>query len=95
IQHQRQQTLAEMMAAIPMACDHGTKCHTQGNKIPWQGYKLHLDTAECGVPIAAVLSSASMFGSRTAYDSYDLHEHSCNLRHVAWIDHKPRGGQNE
>ena len=38
----------------------------QGYKISWNGYKLHLDTADCGVPIAALLSSASMHDSRAA-----------------------------
>jgi hypothetical protein len=35
-------------------------------KVSWNGYKLHLDTADCGVPIAALLSSASMHDSRAA-----------------------------
>lgn len=66
IQRQRQQTLAQMMADIPSACDRGTKCNAQGYKISWNGYKLHLDTADCGVPVAAMLSSASMHDSRAA-----------------------------
>jgi hypothetical protein len=63
---QRRQTLAEMIADIPTACDRGTKCNAQGYKISWNGYKLHLDTADCGVPISALLSSASMHDSRAA-----------------------------
>jgi hypothetical protein len=63
---QRHQTLAEMLAEIPTACDRGTKCNAQGYKVSWNGYKLHLDTADCGVPIAALLSSASMHDSRAA-----------------------------
>ena len=51
---------------IPTACDRGTKCNAQGYKVSWNGYKLHLDTADCGVPIAALLSSASMHDSRAA-----------------------------
>ncbi len=66
IRHQRQQTLAQMMADIPTACDRGTKCNAQGYKVSWNGYKLHLDTADCGVPVAALLSSASMHDSRAA-----------------------------
>ena len=38
----------------------------RGTKSVWNGYKLHLDTADCGVPIAAPLSSASMHDSRAA-----------------------------
>lgn len=63
---QRGQTLAQMLREIPTACDRGTKCNAQGYKVSWNGYKLHLDTADCGVPISAVLSSASMHDSRAA-----------------------------
>ncbi len=63
---QRGQSLAQMIREIPMACDRGTKCNAQGYKISWNGYKLHLDTADCGVPISALLSSASMHDSRAA-----------------------------
>lgn len=63
---QRTQTLAQMIQEIPTACDRGTKCNAQGYKISWNGYKLHLDTADCGVPISVVLSSASMHDSRAA-----------------------------
>ena len=66
IHRQRQQTLAQMIKAIPTACDRGTKCNAQGYKVSWNGYKLHLATADCGVPIAAVLSSASMHDSLAA-----------------------------
>ena len=55
-----------MKKDIPTACDRGTKCNAQGYKVSWNGYKLHLDTADCGVPIAAMLSSASMHDSRAA-----------------------------
>jgi len=55
-----------MLSDIPTACDRGTKCNAQGYKLSWNGYKLHLDTADCGVPIAALLSSASMHDSRAA-----------------------------
>ena len=66
IQRQRQQTLTKMLEEIPTACDRGTKCNAQGYKSSWNGYKLHLDTADCGVPIAALLSSASMHDSLAA-----------------------------
>lgn len=66
IKRQRGQTLAQMLDQIPTACDHGMKCNAQGYKNSWNGYKLHLDTADCGVPIAALLSSASMHDSLAA-----------------------------
>jgi len=61
---QRNQTLKQMRNDIPQACDRGTKCNAQGFKTSWNGYKLHLDTADCGVPISALLSSASVHDSR-------------------------------
>jgi hypothetical protein len=66
IRRQRQQTLAQMLEDIPIACDRGTKCNAQEYKVSWNGDKLHLDTACCGVPTAALLSSASMHDSRAA-----------------------------
>jgi len=63
---QRRQTLTQMCAEIPTACDRGTKCNAQGYKVSWNGYKLHLDTADCGVPVAALLSAASMHDSLAA-----------------------------
>lgn len=66
LRRQRRQSLAQMLEEIPTQCDRGTKCNAQGYKTSWNGYKLHLDTADCGVPIAALLSSASMHDSRAA-----------------------------
>jgi len=66
IARQRRQTLSQMREEIPTTCDRGTKCNAQGYKVSWNGYKLHLDTADCGVPIAALLSSASMHDSLAA-----------------------------
>ena len=62
-QGQRGQSLAEMLSEIPIARDAGTKKNAKGYKRSWRGYKLHLDTADCGVPVAALLSSASMHDS--------------------------------
>lgn len=66
IRVQRKQTLPQMLGEIPTACDRGSKCNAQGYKVSWNGYKLHIDTADCGVPISALLSSASMHDSRAA-----------------------------
>jgi hypothetical protein len=48
------------------ACDRGAKGNAQGYKMSRNGYQLPLDTADCGVPIAALLSSASMHDRRAA-----------------------------
>lgn len=66
IQCQLDQPLAQALKAIPVQCDRGTKCNAQGYKHSWNGYKLHIDTADCGVPIAAILSSASFHDSGAA-----------------------------
>jgi hypothetical protein len=66
IEQQRKQKLDQMLDDIPRNCDRGTKCNAQGYKQSWNGYKLHLDTADCGVPISALLSSASMHDSQAA-----------------------------
>lgn len=60
------QTPKEALADIPTACDVGCKKNAQGYKETWIGYKLHLDTSDCGLPITAVLSSASLHDSQVA-----------------------------
>jgi len=66
IERQLGQTLTQMMSELPTECDKGTKCNAQGYKQSWNGYKLHVDTADCGVPISVVLTSASTHDSQTA-----------------------------
>ena len=66
IKRQREQSLAQALDDIPVHCNRGTKCNAQGYKQSWNGYKLHIDTADCGVPISAILSSASFHDSGAA-----------------------------
>ncbi len=66
IGQQLKQSLAQIIADLPQRCDRGTKCNAQGYKNSWNGYKLHLDTADCGVPVSALLTSASVHDSQTA-----------------------------
>lgn len=66
LERQREQTLAQMLSELDTACAKGTKKNAQGYKISWKGYKLHLDTACCGVPISAVLTGANVHDSRVA-----------------------------
>ena len=63
---QRGQTVEQMLADLYLGCATGTKKNAQGYKISWKGYKLHLDTACCGVPISAVLTGANVHDSRVA-----------------------------
>ena len=56
--------LSEMIADLPRACDVGTKRDSQGHQHSWVGYKLHWDVADGGIPIAAILTSASVHDSQ-------------------------------
>jgi len=40
--------------------------NSKGYKVSWTGYKLHLDVADGGIPISAVLTSASTHDSQVA-----------------------------
>lgn len=66
LQQQRAQTLPQMLAALPRQCDRGSKCNAQGYKNSWNGYKLHLDIADGGIPVSVVLTSASAHDSQAA-----------------------------
>lgn len=57
-------TLTEMLSDLPRACDTGTKRDAQGFKHGWIGYKLHWDVADGGIPISALLTSASVHDSQ-------------------------------
>jgi hypothetical protein len=57
-------TLDENLADLPTRCDVGCKKNSKGYKITWNGFKLHINTAECGVPLAAILTSASVHDSQ-------------------------------
>jgi hypothetical protein len=66
LERQRTQTLAQMIAELDTDCATGTKKNAQGYKISCKGYKLHMDSACCGVPINAVLTGANVHDSRLA-----------------------------
>jgi Transposase DDE domain/Transposase domain (DUF772) len=66
IEKQRSQSLPEILSNLATVCDIGTKCNAQGFKNSWKGYKLHLDTNAFGVPISAILTSASVHDSQVA-----------------------------
>ena len=66
IERQTGQTLSEMLADLPTACDVGTKRNAKGYKTSWTGYKLHIDTADGDIPITCLLTSASLHDSQVA-----------------------------
>lgn len=60
------QTPQEALADLPQLCNKGKKRNAQGHFNTWVGYKLHLDVACCGVPITAVLTSASVYDNQVS-----------------------------
>jgi hypothetical protein len=66
IQKQMSMSLEEMLNTLPTACNVGSKKNSQGYIETWIGYKLHIDTADNGLPISAVLTSASLHDSQAA-----------------------------
>lgn len=66
LEKQQTMSLKEMLSRLPIACDRGTKRNSQGYSESWNGYKLHIDTADGGIPISCILSSASVHDSQVA-----------------------------
>jgi len=66
IEKQRTMTLEEMLKDLPTACDKGAKKDSKGNIMYWTGYKLHLDTIDGGIPVSALVTSASLNDSQAA-----------------------------
>ena len=63
---QRGQTAEEAIALLSRVCDRGTKKNAKGYKESWNGFKLHLDVNDFGVPLSALLTSASVHDSQVA-----------------------------
>ena len=66
IERQLGMTLTEMLKDLPRHCDVGTKRNAKGHQESWIGYKLHIDSADGGIPISCVLTSASVHDSQVA-----------------------------
>lgn len=63
---QPNRSLEENLVDLPMGCDWGGKQNSKGKTEYWCGYKLHLSLADGGVPLAAILTSASPHDSQVA-----------------------------
>ncbi len=59
-------SLVDILKDLPTACDVGTKKNSKGYKTSWIGYKLHIDSADGGIPISCLLTSASTHDSQVA-----------------------------
>lgn len=66
LDRQVSQTAEEAISELPTACDRGTKMNAKGYKTSWNGYKLHLDITDAGLPISALVTSASLHDSQVA-----------------------------
>lgn len=63
---QRGQTVQEAIAQLPKVCDRGVKKNAKGYTETWNGFKLHIDVNDCGLPLSCVLTSASVHDSQVA-----------------------------
>ena len=66
LERQLTMSFGEQIGDLPIECDHGFKTNAKGISTGWIGYKLHIDTAEGGIPVACVLTSASVHDSAVA-----------------------------
>jgi hypothetical protein len=66
LDRQTRQSAEEAIRELPVTCDRGTKQNAKGYKTSWNGYKLHLDTNDVGLPISALVTSASLHDSQAA-----------------------------
>jgi hypothetical protein len=66
LERQATQSLPEMLAELPTGCDIGSKRNSKGYKHSWTGYKLHIDVADGQIPVACLLTSASVHDSQVA-----------------------------
>ncbi len=66
IESQVSQAVAQALAELPTACDRGCKKNSKGHTESWVGYKLHIETVDGDIPIAAILTSASVHDSQVA-----------------------------
>jgi len=65
-------TLREMIADLPAHCNFGKKKSSSGHVFGWIGYKLHISVDDNGVPLATLLSSASLNDSQAAIPLAEL-----------------------
>lgn len=66
LDRQVQQTADEAVAELPNVCDRGVKKNAKGYTETWNGFKLHVDVNDTGLPLSAVLTSASVHDSQVA-----------------------------
>lgn len=66
IEVQRKQSAVEALSSLPTACDRGIKKNAKGYTETWNGFKLHVDVNDFGLPLSLALTSASLHDSQVA-----------------------------
>ena len=66
LQQQGSMSLEELLEDLPQVCDTGVKRNAQGYQEKWNGYKLHIDAIDGGIPVSCLLTSASLHDSQAA-----------------------------
>ena len=104
LERQLTMSLPQMLADLPRACDVGSKRNAKGHTTSWIGYKLHVDTADGGIPVSCIMTSASTHDSQVAiplgtltagrvenlYDLMDAAYDSIEIwAHCILLGHKP------
>jgi hypothetical protein len=54
------QDTATIINNLSKVCDYGTKKDSKGYKYTWKGYKLHVAVNDYNIPVAAIVTSASV-----------------------------------
>src|SRR5690606_1566158 len=80
IERQKSMSLEEMLGDLPIACDKGAKKTSKGHLMYWTGYKLHLNTVDGGIPVSAVVTSASVHDSQVVIPLITLTAERANAR---------------
>jgi len=57
---------ADIISSLSTICDFGGKNDSNGNKSTWKGYKLHTVVNEYNIPVASLVTSASVHDSLCA-----------------------------
>jgi len=88
LDHQVRQSAEEAIKELPTICDRGTKKNAKGYKMSWNGYILHLETNDAGLPISALVTSASLHDNPVAIPLSKLASkkvtHLCDLMGAAY-----------
>jgi len=66
LQDQLEKTPEQSIADLPDVCNRGVKKNSKGYIEAWNGFKLHADVNDLGLPLSTVLTSASVHDSQVA-----------------------------